>query len=236
MIKEAIILAGGKGTRLQSVINDKPKPMALVAGKPFITYLLDFLILNKVEKVILSVGFKHESIVEYLSDNYKGLNICYAIENKPLGTGGAIVYASQYLENKNFFLLNGDSFFNIDLLKLEAFHVSNKNDFTIAVKPMKNFDRYGTVEVENNKILRFKEKRYCEFGFINAGVYLIDKSKINTLNFPENFSFEKDFLEAYTNDFFFGAYIDDKYFIDIGIPEDYKLAQKELIPFFNHLE
>jgi len=232
MIKEAIILAGGKGTRLQTVINDLPKPMALIAEKPFITYLLDFLIKNEVEKAILSVGYMYSTIIENLGDNYKGLKIEYAVEPKPLGTGGGIVFASQFLDNNNFFLLNGDSFFNINLQLFDDFHRFNKTDFSIAIKPMKNFDRYGTVVVENNRILRFNEKKYCEYGLINAGIYLMDKCKIKALNFTEVFSFEKDFLEVYINKFVFSAYIDDQYFIDIGVPKDYQLAQKELPLYF----
>jgi len=232
MIKEAIILAGGKGTRLQGVINDLPKPMALINKKPFLAYLLDFLILNKVEKVVLSVGYKYEYIVDFFDDNYKNLKISYAIESKPLGTGGGIVFASQFIENNNFFLLNGDSFFNINLKLFEEFQINNKFDFSIAVKPMRNFERYGTIELENNRILNFNEKKYCEYGLINTGIYLLDKIKIKLLNLPEVFSFEKDFFEVFTNKFKFGAYIDDKYFIDIGIPEDYKLAQTELPKYF----
>lgn len=228
MIKEAIILAGGKGTRLQSIISDIPKPMALVDGRPFITYLLDFLISNNIQRVILSVGYMHESIINFLGNSYKSLSISYAIEDKPLGTGGGIIYASRLIEENNYFLLNGDSFFNINLQKINEFHITNKCDFTLAIKPLKNFDRYGTVEVKNNRILSFNEKKYCEIGLINAGIYLLDKKILNSLDLPEVFSFEKDFLEVFTKEFYFGAYIDDKYFIDIGVPEDYHLAQKEL--------
>ena len=114
---EAIILAGGKGTRLQSVVSDVPKPMADVNGRPFLSYLLHFLSTKGVRKVVLSVGYKHEVISNYYSNCFENMSICYAIENEPLGTGGALVESLKQVTDSNVLLLNGDSFFDINLKK-----------------------------------------------------------------------------------------------------------------------
>ncbi len=231
MKKEAIILAGGLGTRLQGVIKDIPKPMATINGKPFLKYLLDYLSMYQIERVILSVGYKYEVIEQYFGKKYKNIELVYAIEEEPLGTGGGILNACKYLNNNLFYLINGDTFFDVNLNELTTFHNSQKADFTLAIKPMKHFDRYGTVEISNNRILKFNEKKYMDKGFINGGVYLLDNKILQSLNFPQKFSFEKDFLELYLSKYYFAAYVTDNYFIDIGIPEDYLLAQKELVKY-----
>ncbi len=228
---EAIILAGGLGTRLQNVVKDLPKPMADINGKPFLKYLLDYLSGYQIERVILSVGYKYEVIEQYFGKKYKDIEVVYAVEEEPLGTGGGILNACKYLNNNVFYLINGDTFFDVNLNELYTFHLQQKADFTLAIKPMHEFDRYGTVEISNHRILQFNEKRYMEEGFINGGVYLLDKEILHSLNFPRKFSFEKDFLERFLSKYYFAAYLCKHYFIDIGIPEDYKLAQQELEKF-----
>lgn len=228
MIKEAIILAGGLGTRLQSVVKDIPKPMADINGEPFLKHLLDYLINNGIERVILSVGFRYEAIKEYFGNNYKNLELQYAIEEEPLGTGGGIINALNYTRENLVYLINGDTFFNVNLPELFHFHNQSKADFTLALKPMINFDRYGTVEMDKDRIIKFNEKQYKDKGLINGGIYILNKYLLETLPFAQKFSFEKDFLEKYLNQFFINGCIVDNYFIDIGIPEDYQRAQKEL--------
>ena len=227
-IKEAIVLAGGLGTRLRSVVKDVPKPMADVNGKPFLEYILDYLLNSELEKVILSVGYKYEVILKYFGEKYKDLVLIYSIEDEPLGTGGAIKKSLSFVNDKDILILNGDTFFKIDFFKFLEFHKSKKADLSIALKPMKNFDRYGTVEIDSNyRIIGFKEKTYKKFGLINGGVYLLKTEVFKEINFPEKFSFEKEFLEKfYENLHFFGLPFDN-YFIDIGIPEDYERAKRD---------
>jgi D-glycero-alpha-D-manno-heptose 1-phosphate guanylyltransferase len=228
---EAIILAGGLGTRLKGVVKDIPKPMADINGKPFLLYLLEYLSKFQLNRIVLSVGYKYEVIESYFGNNYKNIELIYAVENEPLGTGGGIMNAAKFLQSNLFFLINGDSFFNVNLDELVDFHTKQQADFTLSVKKMKDFDRYGSVEIIENRIVQFNEKKYMPEGFINAGVYLLNKNLLSNLNFPLKFSFEKAFLETFLNDYKFAAFNAEGYFIDIGIPEDYLRANHELEHF-----
>ena len=221
---EAVILAGGKGTRLKQVVKDIPKPMALVNGKPFLWHLLTFLSLQNIKHFILSVGYKYKVIYDYFGENFNGIKISYAIENKPLGTGGAIQLASQFVEKDVFWVINGDTFLDINLM--DFYNKCHNNEISLALVKMKDFDRYGVVETDDKKITAFKEKQYQKQGFINAGVYLLTKEFIKDFS-PEKqiFSFEKDILEQIINKVNIGYYKTDTTFIDIGIPEDYFKSQ-----------
>jgi len=229
MIKEAIILAGGLGTRLRSVVADLPKCMAPVNGKPFLSYIIEYLQNQGVEKYIFSVGYKSESIVEYINAKYSMLKVQYSTEESPLGTGGAVKLACTKASEKNILILNGDTMFSVDLKSLSSFHVQMDADCTLCLKPMKEFDRYGVVELNNDgSISSFKEKHFYKKGLINGGVYSLNAERFIKEELPEVFSFEKDYLEKYlTKRKIFGV-VQDEYFIDIGIPEDYNRAQKEL--------
>ena len=216
-----IILAGGFGTRLSTVVKDVPKPMAPINGKPFLHYIFKELQHQKIKQVVLSVGHLKEVIQDYFQDKYLGISIQYAIENEPLGTGGGIKHAFNFVED-DAFVLNGDTFFDIELSKLKK----TDADISIALKPMFNFDRYGTVELNNeNTIVSFKEKKYCEHGLINGGVYYFKKSLFDKIETERKFSFEKDILEKHLHVLQIQGTVFDNYFIDIGIPEDYKQAQ-----------
>jgi D-glycero-alpha-D-manno-heptose 1-phosphate guanylyltransferase len=222
---EAIILAGGKGTRLRELIADIPKPMAPVNDKPFIDYVLNWLKQYPVEKIILSVGFKANKITDYLGDSYNNIPIEYVIEGKPLGTGGAVRYALQKAKGENVLILNGDTYFPIDLNKFFAFHKENNNLFSIALKRMKDFSRYGSVECNENTIVRFNEKKLCPDGLINGGIYLVNRSFIESKQLPEVFSLETDILESDAKTALLKCMEFDDLFIDIGIPEDYLRAK-----------
>ncbi len=228
MKNEAIILAGGLGTRLKGTIADIPKPMAPIAGKPFLAYLLTLLAQHNFGKVILSVGYKYEVIESYFKDSYKGIKIEYAIEKEPLGTGGAIKLALQKAQNESAIIINGDTFLSIDF---EAFIQQCENNHAklgMVIKNMQQPDRYGTLTIKNHKITHFHEKEVKAEGYINGGIYWIKKELLLGMDFPPKFSFEKDFLEKQIQDIDIEAYITDGYFIDIGIPKDYLIAQKEL--------
>ena len=167
--------------------------MALVKNEPFLKYLLDYILPFGINRVILSVGYKHEAISDYFGNKYKTAELVYAIENEPLGTGGGIANALTFAKNKSAFLLNGDTFFKVDLSELYQFHIHNSAELTLALKPMKQFDRYGTVQENNGRISKFIDKQYVENGLINGGVYVINKAVLAD-GFPQKFSFEKDFL------------------------------------------
>lgn len=233
MLKEALILAGGLGTRLQSVVSDVPKPMAQVAGKPFVEYILQYLQEFGVERIVFSIGYKAEAFQKYFGKNYQEIEIEYVIEKEPLGTGGALKFALEHCINSEILVLNGDTFFNIELDDLWIFHQLHQSDFTMALREVENAARYGTVKLnENGKITGFIEKTgNNEKGIINAGIYILNKSIFNSYPLTEKFSLEKDFLEKYlTNLNLFGC-ICEGYFIDIGIPEDYKKAQDDFKTF-----
>lgn len=230
MIKEAIILAGGLGTRLREAVPHLPKCLAPVGGRPFIYYIINYLRSLGIEKFIFSIGYKHEVIEEYLSSQFATLNYQCVIEDDPLGTGGAILLACKITTEKNVVITNGDTLFKIRGDNLFSFHLRHDALCTLALKQMTNFDRYGVVELDGtNAIYDFKEKKFYESGLINGGVYILNIEKFLKEDLPAKFSFEKDYLEKlYPERKFYGV-IDDGYFIDIGIPEDYNRAQKELL-------
>ena len=222
MIKEAIILAGGLGTRLRSVVADVPKCMAPVNGIPFINFVISYLKNEGVDKFILSLGYKSEIIIDYIEREFKNTAIEYVIEDEPLGTGGAIKLACSKVKGTDVLILNGDTLFNIDIKYFSSFHAENKADFSVALKEMKNFSRYGSVEFNEDFSLKaFNEKMFCGKGYINGGVYALNVKTFLLQHFPSVFSFEKDYLEKNINSKKFYGLPCDYYFIDIGIPEDY---------------
>lgn len=234
MIKEAIILAGGLGTRLRSVISDLPKCMAPVAGKPFLAYVIDHLQKQGIVKFIFSVGYKSEVIEGYLQKQSSTISYQLSIEDEPLGTGGALKLACLKAATKNVLVVNGDTFFSIEVSKLAAFHNLWNADCTLSLKLMQNFDRYGVIELhKDHSIKSFKEKQFYEAGLINGGVYALRADEFLKEDLPEKFSFEKEYLEKNVNSpdhnkkKLYGV-VQDEYFIDIGIPEDYERAQAEL--------
>lgn len=219
---EAIVLVGGKGTRLRSVVSDVPKPMAPVKDKPFLEYLLNELINQGISKAVLAVGYKAEIIMEYFGNRYKNMEIEYSIEENSLGTGGAIKKALELTTESNIVIVNGDTFSKVNLAEMMKKHLKNRSDLTIATKTMREFDRYGQVLSENDKIVGFREKQYCDEGNINIGTYIIKKNFFKDVKTEEVFSFENDIMEKYFGEMNFISYLSDTMFIDIGIPEDYE--------------
>lgn len=232
IIKEAIILAGGLGTRLRSAVPDLPKCMAPVNGRPFITYIIDYLQAQGVNKLIFALGYKHEFFQPVIDSLPSSLHVVISAEKEPLGTGGAIKLACDKASGENVLVMNGDTMFRVDIKELSSFHHTNKADCTLCLKPMHNFDRYGVVELDaENAVRSFKEKQFYTSGLINGGVYALQVNKFLNESLPEKFSFEKDYLEQYISSRKIFGLSQDEYFIDIGIPEDYQRAQLE---FNNH--
>ena len=220
---EAIILAGGLGTRLRSVVSEVPKCMAPVGGKPFLQYMLEWLSRFDITHVVLSVGYLKEVIFDFISSREWPFEISYAIEKEPLGTGGGIVLAISKCRGDKVYVLNGDTFFNVDLNDLPFVA-----PVTLALKPMRNFNRYGAVDWDGDLVTGFHEKQPCAEGLINGGVYAIDRSQLDLVLYPKKFSFETDLLVPLTSLFLVAGRVLDGYFIDIGIPEDFERAQREL--------
>ncbi|MEP6597260.1 MAG: sugar phosphate nucleotidyltransferase, partial [Ginsengibacter sp.] len=212
MIKEAIILAGGLGTRLRSVISNLPKCMAPVAGKPFLAYVIKYLQQQKIENFIFSVGYKSETIIDFINTEFSTINYQLSIEEEPLGTGGAIKLACNKTTEKTILIVNGDTLFCIDVNKLFLFQSMCGADCTLSLKPMQNFDRYGVVELNKDySIKSFNEKKFYERGLINGGMYALHAKKFLKENLPEKFSFEKEYLEKYFDKRRMYGVVQDKY-------------------------
>lgn len=225
MTEEAIILAGGLGTRLKSVISDIPKPMAPIHGKPFLEYLLSYLVKFKIKKAVLSVGYKYQNILDHFGNNYKGMELLYAIEDKPLGTGGGIRNAMYHINKNHFFLLNGDTFYEVDLNKLYHLHIEEKANISLSLLPMEKFSRYGSVKVNGTRITEFMPKKFTKKGLINGGIYVVNQSVFQEYSPGNKFSFETDLLQVMCKKLNIHGYISEAPFIDIGIPEDYEKAR-----------
>jgi D-glycero-alpha-D-manno-heptose 1-phosphate guanylyltransferase len=231
-MKQAIILAGGFGTRLRSVVQDVPKPMASVAGRPFLVYIMDYLQKNGFEKIVLAIGYKGDVIQNFFGNTYKNMAIDYAVEATPLGTGGGILNATRTCSDAPILVLNGDTFFEVPLDAFLNFHETQRADLSLALKPLLDFERYGTVELaDNQQVSDFKEKKYCDKGLINGGVYWLQKDLFSKSGFEigEAFSFEQDLLMRQRERLRLFGFVADAYFIDIGIPEDYEKAQQDFL-------
>lgn len=227
---EVIILAGGFGTRLRQVVSDVPKPMAPMdeKGTPFLAFVMHRLALQGIRRVVLSVGYMAGIIQQYFGDSFEGMSIEYVFEESPLGTGGAVKKALGVCQGDSVFVINGDTFLDVPLAELKQLHERTAADFTLAARDMWQFDRYGALLLdENDRVIRFCEKQYCEHGYINGGVYCVKQIMVDNMQ-AEAFSLEKDFLEINTEQLRIYAFKTNGYFIDIGIPDDYRLAREDL--------
>jgi D-glycero-alpha-D-manno-heptose 1-phosphate guanylyltransferase len=231
-VREAIVLAGGFGTRLAHVVPDVCKPMAPVAGRPFLRFLMDQLAEAGFERVILADGYRREQIEKFFGAFYRGMDVLYSSEDDPLFTGGAVKKALTKCEGDWAFVLNGDTWLDVDFTAMEAvgLYSGGETDAVLAVKPMCDFDRYGTIEVSDEGVIEaFNEKQPCDTGLINAGVYLVRADAL--VEMPDKFSLEKDFFSKNVGDHRLRACRCEGGFIDIGVPEDYERAQVLMAPF-----
>jgi D-glycero-alpha-D-manno-heptose 1-phosphate guanylyltransferase len=224
----AVILAGGLGTRLRSVIPDLPKPMAPVHNRPFLEYLMDYWIAQGVAKFILSVGYKSKGIISHFGSAYKGVPVFYAEEDEPLGTGGGLVLAARGLTTP-FLLLNGDTYFEVSLKELKYFHKKNHSDCTIVIFRSNEANRYGAIAIDGaGKIEKLKTAK-CQVGeFANGGVYMINPLILAASFQPgQKYSLEDEVIATLIagKKNIFGLEQSGK-FLDIGIPADYISAQK----------
>ena len=220
---EAIVLAGGFGTRLREAVSDVPKPMAPINGRPFLAYLLENLAKNGIQKVILAVGYKYEKIIEYFGNSFNEMSLVYSIEAFPLGTGGAVKRALELTTQDHVYVLNGDTFFEFDIRSLET-HWSSVKSSVIVGAQVEDTSRYGNILVDSNskKIYGFAEKGESGPGLINAGCYLISVEEFKNSNFQDNFSIEFDYFPQAIKMYDIYCIETSKYFIDIGTPTSYK--------------
>lgn len=234
MAKTAIILAGGFGTRLQALVKDVPKPMALVNGRPFLEYHLKKLAAFGYTNVILSTGYLAGVIQQHFKNGFEGLTINFSHEEQPLGTGGGMRQALTACEADQCLVVNGDSFFDIDLLQFENLAAGAGTVHSIALRPVPDVSRYGAVSIdEQGRITSFGEKTgQSKPGLINAGMYLLSTSHF-LANTPAatNFSVEHDFFTPLSGSGQISGFPFEGYFIDIGLPEDYLTAQDDFKRF-----
>lgn len=230
---QAIILVGGRGTRLGDLTKKTPKPMLLIRGVPFLVRLLEHLKLSGFTKFVLATGYKTEFIENFFSSNNSfNTEIEISIEDNPLGTGGAILKALPKVNDENVFIFNGDTFFNIDYKALMNFHQSKKSSITIASKFSGTKNRYGNINIDNdNKVCAFGNEKNTNKGLFNGGIYYINVDQtmkiLMSIN-SKSFSFERQILTEMVSDYQIYSCIFHDYFIDIGIPEDFQKAQKLL--------
>jgi len=225
---EAIILAGGLGTRLRSRLTDLPKAMAPIAGRPFLEYLLDRLVAAGADRVILSVGHLRQVILDQIPDNYRGLRVAFVPEESPLGTGGAIRQALLRAHEASVLIMNGDTYADIDYAAMLAKHIEASSSMTMAVTHMDNTARYGGVVIEQRRVVGFVEKGQEGPGWINAGTYVLSRDFPWPASLPARFSFEQDILAPFVASLRPAAFLHAGQFLDIGIPEDLDRAQSLL--------
>lgn len=224
---EAIILAGGFGTRLRQVVPDMPKPMAPIAGRPFLDILLSTLAHKGFTRIVLSLGFMSDKIIQHFGDNYLGMSLVHEVESQPLGTGGAVRTALMHCMTDHVFIFNGDTYLDVEVDELERMWQENGNP-VIVVREVQDTVRFGRVEICNGQINSFLEKGNPGPGLINAGCYVLPKNVLSDFPPGQPFSLETEFFSKYLQRIRFDSFITRGRFIDIGMPDDYALAQTEL--------
>lgn len=222
---EAIVLVGGLGTRLRGVVSDVPKPLAPVAGRPFLAWVLDNLRDNGIRHVVLAAGYMAEKVEQCAGRDWHGMAIDYSIEAEALGTGGAIAQARQSLRGKSTHVLNGDTFLRYRPTALELATREAGALIGVALAEVPELARYGAVERDGPLVSAFREKGRSGPGWINAGCYFLSGAALDALPATGNYSFETRVLAPMTAAGKVAGFTDTDGFIDIGVPEDFQRAQ-----------
>lgn len=226
---QAIILAGGQGTRLRSVVSDVPKPLAPVAGKPFLCWLLPYLKQQGVNEAVIAVHHQAKKIEAVLGKHYAGIELRYSHEETPLGTGGAVKKAlSMTRRDAPVWVMNGDSLMMLDYAAMLATHKKSGRKATLAVRDMPTTDRYSKLMLKDGLIVDYQLRGDAQAGIISAGLYILEPDIFERRDLPEIFSIEKDFYAPFVPELKPAAYNKVDYFIDIGVPADYARAEKEI--------
>lgn len=224
---EAIVLAGGFGTRLRQVVADLPKPMAPISGRPFLEILLSMLARKGFTRVVLSLGFMSEKITRHFGESYAGMELVYEVESQPLGTGGAIRAALARCVTDHVFVFNGDTYLDIEAEELECLWQADHHP-VIVVREVPDTARFGRVEMCDGRINAFLEKGTPGAGLINAGCYVLPRDALDEFPLGQPFSLETEFFTKYLQRIRFDGFVTHGRFIDIGVPDDYSLAQAAL--------
>jgi D-glycero-alpha-D-manno-heptose 1-phosphate guanylyltransferase len=224
---EAIVLAGGFGTRLKQIVPDLPKPMAPIAGRPFLEIQLAALARKGFTRVVLSLGFMADKIVAHFGDRYAGMALAYEVEQQPLGTGGAIRTALLRCAADHVFVFNGDTYLDLEADELEDLWQRSRRP-VIVVCEVPDTARFGRVEMNGGQVTAFLEKGMAGTGLINAGCYVLPRRALDAFPLGENFSIETEYLSKELGRTFIDGFVTRGRFIDIGVPEDYARARVEL--------
>ena len=227
---DCVILCGGLGKRLRSVVDDVPKVMAQVEGRPFLDFIIEYLKGQGIQRIVLCTGYKADVIENYYRDHDFGIVIDFSREEESLGTGGAVKNARAIVLSDPFFVCNGDSFLSADFQAFLDFHKEKESDVSMVVVQAGERKDFGSVEVDTNtgQITSFTEKREHHSGaLVNAGIYCFNQAMFSRLPQDAKFSLENDFFPSLAGNKFYGHYVDE-FFFDIGTPERYKLAQQKL--------
>lgn len=220
---QAILLAGGLGTRLQSVVSDRPKPMALISERPFMEYVIHELSRHGITDIVVAVGYKGSMVEEYFGDGSAfGVTVSYAYEETLLGTAGAIRNAARYMKEDRVFVLNADTFYQIDYTRLLRLWEEKALDMALVLRQVDDVSRYGQAVLKDSLLTGFNEKvADSRPGTINGGIYLLSQELIADI--PEGkVSLELEMIPKWMREGRrLGGIVNDGYFIDIGIPEDY---------------
>jgi D-glycero-alpha-D-manno-heptose 1-phosphate guanylyltransferase len=221
---EAIVLAGGFGTRLRQVVADVPKPMAPIAGRPFLEILLGSLAKKGFSRVVLSLGFMAEKISGHFGPRFAGLGLTYVVEDAPLGTGGATRLAAEACTQDHLFVFNGDTYLDLEVGLLEQQWQAKRHPIVVG-RQVPDTMRYGRLVVDGDRITRFAEKGIAGPGLINAGCYVLATDALARFPLNQPFSIETDYLVPEVARGTVEVFVTEGMFIDIGIPEDYARAQ-----------
>lgn len=227
---QAIVLAGGLGTRLRSVVTDLPKPMAPVAGRPFLAWILDRLSHAGFGRVVLAVGYRHEIIEQKFGRAWRGVELHYSVEAQPLGTGGAIRLAADRTDARPVFVLNGDTFLGLDYRAMLQAHLQGRERMSLAACRVHDAGRYGALALLDGHVRGFLERGRAGPGVINGGTYLLSQSVLDRIPHGAPFSFEQQLLVPEVGAIRPAAFVTEGLFVDIGVPEDYARAQQLFAP------
>ena len=224
---DAVVLAGGFGTRLRAVVPDLPKPMAPVAGRPFLEILLTVLSRKGFTRVVLSLGYLAEKISGHFGARFGGIDLVYEVEYEPLGTGGAIRQAARHCPGDHYYVFNGDSYLDLEVDAVEARWQQHHVPMIVA-RALPDTERYGRLETQGNRVTAFVAKGVRGPGLINGGCYVLGAGTLAQYPAGKPFSIEADFFPLSVKARRFDFFLTQGQFIDIGVPEDYARAQTEL--------
>jgi len=233
---EGIVLAGGLGTRLRTVLPDVPKCLAPIAGEPFLSYLFTYLARQGLRRLILALGYKADTIQTWVQNRSWPFEVQFAIETASLGTGGAIQNAWPFTTTPHVLVVNGDTFCPASLPDFYQAHLQKKADISLISVPVSPAHRYGMLNISSEGwVQTFEEKQPRPIGWINAGLYLLSRTWWEKQSFPTTFSWEAYLQNALLSPQpprIYAHQLPDTPFIDIGIPEDYERAQTYLPAHF----